>query len=218
MTPRRRLTPLESSVPHFTAIITIIFQMGQTLRTLDQFFSEWPSSLLCIAFAAGSQTQVKSASEKELVITVNNEVRSVHSESPTLLKKPELTSTPVEEQPAVRKRESKSPMWPYPPPDNFSPAVANIHSTGLSHTLTSRGLASLEFLLWEFPWKASNPRHRNHPLMTQITSKWHKSLPDLYPILDNFWWNDMDSRPHREEPFPNLMVLFGNVIKIFLSL
>ena len=45
--------------------------------------------------------------------------------------------------------------------------------------------------------------------MTEITSKWHKSLPDLYPILDNFWWNDMHPEPHLEQPFPYIMVLFG---------
>jgi hypothetical protein len=141
------------------------------------------------------------ASEKEPVKNVDNDVRSESL--------PECTSTPVEEQPAVRKRESESPMWPYPLPNNFSIAVGNIHSTGLSHTLTSRGIASLELLLWEVPWKASDPRHRNNPLITQIASKWRKSLPDLYPILDNFWWKDMDSRPHREEPFPYIMILFG---------
>ena len=181
--------------------------MGQALRTLYQIFSEWSSCLLCIASAVRPQTQVKSVHEKEPVKILNNEAHSVNSESPTFLEK--CTSTSIEEKPAVRKRKSKSPMWPYPPPDNFSAAVANIHSAGLSHTLTPRGLASLDLLLWEFPWKASNPRHRNNPLMTEITSKWRKSLPDLYPILDNLWWSDMDSRPHLVEPFPYVMVLFG---------
>lgn len=95
-------------------------------------------------------------------------------------------------------------MWPTPPPKNLSLALANIISSGANDSISQRTIESVDLLLFDFPWKASNPLYQSHPLMTEITSKWQKSLPNLYPIFDNFEWEARDPTP-----FTYIMVLFG---------
>lgn len=46
-------------------------------------------------------------------------------------------------------------------------------------------------------------------MMRNVASRWEKSIPDLYPTLDNFQWKDKDPSSNDELPFPYVMILFG---------
>ena len=115
-----------------------------------------------------------------------------------------MNYTTIEKRLKVRKRREGPPMWPTTPPKNLSLALANIISSGANDSISQRTIESVDLLLFDFPWKASNPLYQSHPLMTEITSKWQKSLPNLYPIFDNFEWEARDPTP-----FTYIMVLFG---------
>ena len=88
----------------------------------------------------------------------------------------------------------------------------------LAHTLTPRGLASLEVLLWEFQWKASDPSRRYHPLMTEVTLGWENPYPTS--ILFSIIFNGRTKIPvHTMNYHFNMpLVLFGTTSGCFFRL
>lgn len=181
--------------------------MGQSFRKLYDFSFEWLYALLRKTYP---KTQVAtqlltSHDEKQFVESADNGIQSIPmSKSLSSSEEHELNWTAVEKRLEARKRREGSPMWPTPPPNNLSLALANIISSGINDPISQLTIESVDLLLFGFPWKASNPIYQSHPLMTEITSKWQKSLPNLYPIFDNFEWETRDPTP-----FTYIMVLFG---------
>ena len=152
---------------------------------------------------ASFNQHLTSHDQKEFINSADDEIQSISmSKSFSCLEEHELDWT-VERRSEIQKRREASPMWPTPPPKNISLALANIISSGLSDPISQRTIEFVD-LLFDFPWKASNPLYQRHPFMTEIASKWQKSLPDLYPIFGDFEWEERDPAP-----FTYIMVLFG---------
>jgi hypothetical protein len=97
----------------------------------------------------------------------------------------------------------------HPPPNNLEMAITNIKIAGTPFSEQDRPF--VELLLADFYWKASSPNHNDSRHFTEITQDGYKHIPGLYPILDPYWWKDMDPTPHMvEEFYAHQRILYGS--------
>jgi hypothetical protein len=87
----------------------------------------------------------------------------------------------------------------HPPPNNLEMALTNIKIAGTPFAEQDRPF--VELMLADFYWKASSPDHNDDRHFTGITQDGYRHVPGLYPILDPYWWKDMDPTLHHAEEF-----------------